>query len=73
VLKNAQGHYQLQREVEERRRAETALGHRVEIETLVSTLSTRLISVDTEGLDSEIHHGLQVIGTFPVWTGAYSV
>ena len=51
-------------DVTERVRAEQALQHLLDIEELVSNISTHFINVAAEELDAEIRHALQAIGQF---------
>lgn len=64
ALRNAQSHRDLQREVEERRRTDQALSHRLSMEELVTTLSTRFIHVGSGELEAEIRYALRAMGEF---------
>jgi signal transduction histidine kinase len=55
---------ELEHEIQERSRIETALRHRIEIEKLVTNLSTEFINLNTTHLDLEINRALATIGTF---------
>ena len=55
---------ELEHEIQERTRVETALRYRMEIENLVANLSTRFINLRPEDLDAEINRSLESIGTF---------
>jgi signal transduction histidine kinase/DNA-binding response OmpR family regulator len=48
----------------ERKRAETALHYRVEIEKLITTISTNFINLAPDKIDSAINQALQRIGEF---------
>src|SRR5262245_1867215 len=54
----------LEREIAERKQAQAALQYRVEMEKLVTTLSTSFINLAPEELDTAIHHALHAIGEF---------
>ncbi|HNP60984.1 MAG TPA: GAF domain-containing protein, partial [Nitrospirales bacterium] len=55
---------ELEHEIQERSRIETALRYRIEIENLVTNLSTQFISLETQDLDAGINRALEAIGTF---------
>lgn len=55
---------ELEHEIQERSRIETALRYRIEIENLVTNTSTQFISLETKDLDAEINRALEAIGTF---------
>lgn len=55
---------ELEHEIQERSRIETALRYRIEIENLVTNLSTQFISLESKDLDAEIHRALEAIGMF---------
>jgi PAS domain S-box-containing protein len=55
---------QLQQEVAERKRAEEELQYRVELQRLISTLSTRFINLAPADVDGEITRALQAIGEY---------
>ncbi|GJL60736.1 MAG: hypothetical protein NPIRA03_35930 [Nitrospirales bacterium] len=55
---------ELEHEIQERSRIETALRYRIEIENLVTNLSTQFISLETSDLDEEINRALEAIGIF---------
>jgi len=55
---------ELEHEIQERSRAETALRHRMEIENLLANLSTQFINLRPEELDAGINRALEAIGTF---------
>jgi PAS domain S-box-containing protein len=52
------------REITERKQAEAALRYRLELEELVSTISTNFINLTPAETDNAIHHVLQTLGTF---------
>ncbi len=56
--------HDLEHEVQERARIEQALRHRIEIENLVTTLSTQFIRLGPQDLDPAINEALKAIGTF---------
>ncbi|MBA3967991.1 MAG: type IV pili methyl-accepting chemotaxis transducer N-terminal domain-containing protein, partial [Nitrospirales bacterium] len=62
---------ELEHEIQERSRIETALRYRIEIENLVTNLSTQFISLETQDLDAEINRALETIGTFGVVDRSY--
>jgi two-component system cell cycle sensor histidine kinase/response regulator CckA len=51
-------------EITERKRAQEALQYRLEIEGLITTLSTSFIKLATDEIDHGINHGLQRIAEF---------
>ncbi|MGK2859887.1 MAG: EAL domain-containing protein, partial [Thermoanaerobaculia bacterium] len=51
-------------ETSERKRVETALGHRLELESIISVISTGLISIPPPQIDIAITAALEKIGTF---------
>lgn len=51
-------------DITERKQAEQALQHRLAIEELVTTISTRFINVSSEGLQDEMNRALQALGEF---------
>ena len=51
-------------EIAERKSFERALKHRVEMESLVTTISTQFINLSMEEINQEINCALQSIGTF---------
>lgn len=55
---------ELEHEIQERSRIETALRYRIEIENLVTNLSTQFINLGPKSLDAEINRALEAIGTF---------
>ncbi len=55
---------ELEHEIQERSRIETALRYRIEIENLMTNLSTQFISLEAKDLDAEINRALEAIGTF---------
>jgi signal transduction histidine kinase len=55
---------ELEHEIQERARVETALRYRIRIENLVANLSTQFINLRPEDLDAEINRALEAIGTF---------
>ena len=55
---------ELEHEIHERSRIETALRYRIEIENLMTNLSTQFISLEAKDLDAEINRALEAIGTF---------
>ncbi len=55
---------ELEYEIQERSRVETALRYRIEIENLVTNLSTQFINLRPKDLDAEINRALEAIGTF---------
>jgi PAS domain S-box-containing protein len=54
----------LQKAVRVREAAEKALRERIEMERLVSSISTKFINLMVEDIDEEISHSLQTIGEF---------
>ncbi len=52
------------KEITEHKRAEMALCHRVEMEEMIASISTRFISVSSDEIDQEINNALRVIGEF---------
>ncbi len=54
----------LEHEVQERARVEQALRYRIEIENLVTNLSTQFIHLHPDELDSAINRALEAIGSF---------
>jgi PAS domain S-box-containing protein len=56
--------YALEKESAERKRAQAALQYRVEMENLVTTLSTSFIYFAPEETNAAIHHALHAIGEF---------
>jgi two-component system cell cycle sensor histidine kinase/response regulator CckA len=52
------------RDVTERRQAEETLRYRIELETLIAGISSRLVSLTPDELDREIARALQAIGEF---------
>ncbi|MGB5054961.1 MAG: ATP-binding protein, partial [Nitrospirales bacterium] len=55
---------ELEHEIQERSRIETALRYRIEIENLMTNLSTQFISLEAKDWDAEINRALEAIGTF---------
>lgn len=55
---------ELEHEIQERSRIEMALRYRIEIENLVTNLSTQFINLMPKDLDAEINRALEAIGTF---------
>ena len=54
----------LEKDISERKQIETALRHRVEMETLITAISTYFINLTAEELDAAINKALQTIGEF---------
>ncbi|HNP30327.1 MAG TPA: ATP-binding protein [Nitrospirales bacterium] len=55
---------ELEHEIDERTRIEKALRYRIEIENLMTNLSTQFINLGPKNLDTEIDRALEAIGTF---------
>jgi PAS domain S-box-containing protein len=55
---------ELRREIDERKRAEEALQGRVELQRLITTLSTHFINLAPTEVDGEINRALQTIGEY---------
>ncbi len=55
---------ELEHEIQKRSRIETALRYRIEIENLVTNLSTQFINLGPKSLDAEIDRALEAMGTF---------
>ncbi len=55
---------ELEHEIQERSRIEMALRYRIEIENLVTNLSTQFINLGPKSLDAEIDRALEAMGTF---------
>lgn len=51
-------------DISDRKKAEKVLQYRIELEKLIATISTQLINLKSEELDSGIKQALQRIGTF---------
>ena len=60
----AKANEELQEEIDERKRAEEALRYRVEFQSLISTISTRLIGLRSDEIDMGINDTIQSIGEF---------
>jgi PAS domain S-box-containing protein len=54
----------LLQEIEERKRTETALQHRIEFERLITEISSHFISLESEEIDAGINRTLKDIGQF---------
>ncbi|MCK4329397.1 PAS domain S-box protein [candidate division WOR-3 bacterium] len=52
------------REITKRKRAEEALQHRVEFESLITRMSAGFINLTPDEVDSVLEHALQIIGEF---------
>jgi signal transduction histidine kinase len=55
---------ELEHEIQQRSKIETALRYRIEIENLVTNLSTQFINLGPKSLDVEIDRALEAVGTF---------
>jgi PAS domain S-box-containing protein len=58
------GRLGIARDITERKRAEEALQYRVELENLITTISTNFINLAPDEIDSGINNALQEIGEF---------
>lgn len=52
------------RDISEKQALEAALRHQATFTRLISSISTRFITIDTHEIDQEISHALHIIGTF---------
>ncbi len=59
-----QGFAVVTRNINERRRAEDALNHRIAMEELVITISNRFLNTPSEALDEEINRALEAVRSF---------
>ncbi|MGE5263455.1 MAG: GAF domain-containing protein, partial [Acidobacteriota bacterium] len=64
ALENARLHTSVQAELSERQRAEDALEQRLELERLITNISTQFINLGPNEIDTGIQHALQAIGEF---------
>jgi len=68
VLRNEKGEIVgtqgIARDITERKHAEEALQHRIEMEKLIAGISTRFINISADEVDSSIDHTLKTIGEF---------
>ncbi|KCZ71179.1 PAS domain S-box [Candidatus Methanoperedens nitroreducens] len=68
VLRNEKGEiagvHGIARDITERKHAEEALQHRIEMEKLIAGISTHFINISPDEVDSSIDHTLKTIGEF---------